>query len=429
MIMGYFSKKGKGEFIRKFKKRILTLILLIAVLSLAGSVQASAAGTVNVVTSAKKVSKGKWIKTSAGKKYRYSGGTYAKNQWLSIGGKIYHFDSNGICEQGWITYNGNSYYAASNGQLYIKKWLTKDGERYYFQANGICVKYKWQTINKKEYFFLKSGKMAKNQMFTYKNKTYYVNKSGQKIKGAWVKKNGKMYYFDKDGVRLQKKWVKYKGDFRYLGADGTIVKNSWVGSYYVDKDGKRLKNCVKDGYYLNASGKKVIKVFDGDYIFVGDSRTVGMEVSKPSANTKYIAKVGEGYNWLKKTGGVTLQYYLKTNPNVKVVLALGVNDLGNINSYISYYKSLIKKYPKTEFYILSVNPVEEKVAPYGTRGYVKNSSIKTFNKKLKASFSSRYVDSYNYMWNKEKGYETTDGLHYTVRVYQDLYDFIIKAIS
>lgn len=403
-------------------------MLMLSILCLSGGVQAAAAETTNVVTSAKKVSKGKWIKTSAGKKYRYSDKTYAKNVWLSIGGKIYRFNSQGICETGWITYKNNSYYAGANGQIYVKKWLSEDGNRYYFQSNGICAKYKWLTISKKEYFFLKSGKQARNQIFTYRSKTYYVNKNGTKIKSAWVKKNGKLYYFDKDGVRLQKKWIKYKGEYHYLGADGTFVKNSWVGNYYVDKNGIRLKNCVKDGYYLNDSGKKVIKVFSGDYIFVGDSRMVGMEMSRSSADTKYIAKVSQGYEWLKSTGGVTLQYYLKANPKVKVVLALGVNDLGNINSYITYYKNLIKKYPKTEFYILSVNPVEENAGKRYS-GYVKNSSIKAFNKKMKNAFSSRYIDAYNYMWKKEKGYETFDGLHYTVKVYQDLYDFIIKEIK
>ena len=53
--------------------------------------------------------------------------------------------------------------------------------------------------------------------------------------------------------------------------------------YYVGANGTRVTNTVKDGYYLNASGKNVIKVFNGDYIFVGDSRMVGMQsaVARP----------------------------------------------------------------------------------------------------------------------------------------------------
>lgn len=400
--------------------------MIFCLLFAAGAMHTAAAETKNVVTSAKKVTKGKWVTTKEGNKYRYSNGSYAKNAWIKINNKVYYLNNKGICETGWFTYKDNSYYASSNGQLYVKKWLTKDGDRYYFQANGVCAKFKWLTIGNKQYFFLKSGKQAKSKMFTYKDKTYFVNKNGTKVKATWVKTGGQMYYFDKAGVRLEKKWIKYKGEYRYLGTDGKIVKKAWVGNYYVNEDGIRLKNCVKDGYYLDSNGKKVIKVFKGKYIFLGDSRMEGMEISKAPADTKYIAKVSQGYDWLKKTGGVTLQYYLKANPKVKVVLALGVNDLGNINSYISYYKNLIKKYPKTEFYILSVNPVEE-YAGKRYSGYVKNSQIKAFNKKLKAAFPSRYIDSYSYMW--ENGYETFDGLHYTVKVYQNLYDFLVKAIQ
>ena len=82
---------------------------------------------------------------------------------------------------------------------------------------------------------------------------------------------------------------------------------------------------------------------------------VGMKRTYSPSNTLYIAKEGMGYSWLKSTGGPTLKNNLKANPNVKVVLALGVNDLGNIQSYISYYRSLIKAFPKTKFYVLSVN--------------------------------------------------------------------------
>ena len=49
------------------------------------------------------------------------------------------------------------------------------------------------------------------------------------------------------------------------------------------------------------------------------------------------------------------------------MLALGVNDLKNVNSYITYYKKLIKEFPKTKFYVLSVNPVNERSADTALR--------------------------------------------------------------
>ena len=184
-----------------------------------------------------------------------------------------------------------------------------------------------------------------------------------------------------------------------------------------------MTNTVKDGYYLNASGKNVIKVFNGDYIFVGDSRMVGMQSAVAPSDTLYIAKSGQGYSWLKSTAGVQLRYYLKTNPNVKVVLALGVNDLKNVNSYIIYYKKLIKEFPKTKFYVLSVNPVNEKIRRYR----IKNSSIESFNKKMYVAFRSRYVNTYRQM--KQEGFGTKDGLHYLEADYQKLYATIISKIQ
>lgn len=310
---------------------------------------------------------------------------------------------------------------------------TSSGTKYRMK-NGKYAKGTWLKVNGKYYYFQKNSLMARNKLLNTGGKTYYVNRSGVRVKSMWLKKNGKTYYFDKTGAAVKKKWVKRGSEYYYLGADGTMVTNRWVGSYYVDSSGKRLKRCIKDGYYLNRYGKKVVKVFNGDYIFVGDSRTVGMQNAIAPKDTLYIAKVGEGYDWLKETGGVKLRYHLTANPDVKVVLGLGVNDLGNINQYISYYKKLIRDFPTTEFYILSVNPVQ---APRLASYYkVRNKDIEKFNKKLYKAFGSRYINTYNYMtkvkykdiWNTKKKGVTRDGLHYTSEVYEDLYRYITRRI-
>lgn len=259
-------------------------------------------------------------------------------------------------------------------------------------------------------------------------KTYYFKANGVRAESTWIKKGGKYYYFGKNGIRAENQWVKRKGKYYYLGANGTIVKKSWVDNnkYYVGANGTRVTNTVKDGYYLNASGKNVIKVFHGNYIFIGDSRMVGMQSAIAQSDTLYIAKNGQGYAWLKSTAGVQLRYYLKSNPDVKVVLALGVNDLRNVNSYISYYKKLIREFPKTKFYVLSVNPVNEKLE--AKRGYkFKNSSIRSFNNKMYVAFRSKFVNTYAQM--KKDGFGTKDGLHYLKADYQKLYATIISKIQ
>lgn len=403
---------------------MLAVVMLCCVLGFCGTAQAATPGS--SVTSAKKVPNGKWVKSGNTKKYRYSDGSYAKNIWLRSGNGVYRMDARGNMKTGMYKVGKATYYSGTNGKVFRKKWLTKDGDKYYFQQDGKMAQYKWLKIGNKYYFFLKSGRLARNQMLTLGGKTYYVNASGVRVKSTWIKKNNKKYYFGSNGVRYQNKWIKSGGKYYYLGSDGAMVTNRWVGDYYVGANGTRLTNCVVDGYYLNSKGKRTVRKFTGDYIFVGDSRTVGVQMSKAPADTKYIAKNGMGYEWLKSTGGQTLQSYLKLNPNVKVVLALGVNDLGNVNSYIKYYKNLMKKYPKTEFYVLSVNPVDEKKE--ASHGYkIKNSTIRSFNRKMYKAFHSSYVNTYDYLI--DRGFETRDGLHYTRAIYRDLYDYIIQKIK
>ena len=109
------------------------------------------------------------------------------------------------------------------------------------------------------------------------------------------------------------------------------------------------------------------------------------------------------------------------------MLAFGVNDLGNIQKYISYYTKLIKKYPKTRFYIDSVNPVDEKTE--ASHGYsVRNAQIVSFNKKMRAGVGkNRFLNTYSYL--TENGFETSDGVHYTLEDYSGLYSYIIGLIK
>lgn len=379
---------------------MLTAVLL-CILCMSETSQVSAAGT-NVVTSAKTVTGGKWV----GKKYRLSNGSYAKSTWLRIDGSIYRFNAKGNRVTGWFTYKNARYYAASTGKVYVKKWLKKNGNYYYF---------------------LSSAQMAKSRMIASGGKYYYVNKSGIRVTSAWITYKGKRYFFDKSGVRLQSTWVKFKGKYYYLGADGVKAVNQWIGDYYVNEKGARLTNCEVDGYYLGADGKKTLIKFTGKYIFVGDSRMLGMKNVIAPADTLYIAKVSAGYSWLESAAGPLLKDYLNLNPDVKVVLALGVNDLGNIQSYIAYYRSLIQQYPATKFYVLSVNPVDEKKA--AQNGYtIKNSQIVAFDKKLRKAFgTSVYINTYKYI--KSRGVDTRDGVHYETQVYIDLYQFITSTIG
>lgn len=392
---------------------------------LAAGLQVSAAAG-DTAASAKVVSGGKWVQTKDGRMYRYSKTSYTKNGWRKIKGKLYCFNQKGICRTGWFTSNGNRYYANAKGRVYTEKWLTQGGSRYYFQTYGACAGNKWLKIGGKQYYFTSDGKMAANQMVKTGGKYYFVDANGVRVKSAWVTKKNKRYFFDNKGVRLQSKWLKYGEQYYYFASNGVMAVSQWVGDYYVGADGARMTNCVVDGYQLDANGKKV-QTGTTSYIFVGDSRMVGMQAACPDQNASYIAKVSMGYDWIVSTADARLRQLLNANPQCTVIFGFGINDLGNISQYIAYYRGMMQSYPDTRFFVMSVNPVNQKKA--ASNGYsVKNSQIKAFNKQLKAAFgSSVYLNTYQYL--KTNGFSSQDGVHYTAATYAALYDYVMRAVQ
>lgn len=423
-------QKRKGDavkILRKIRKTVLLLTIAAAFLLLPAS-QTEAA--TNYITQAKKnkVSTGKFVTNSKGIRYQYKNKKYAANKWHSINGKIYYFGSDSYARTGWFTYKKNTYYADTKGVVYVSRWLTQNGKKYYLKSNGIRAEKTWITKNGKSYYFDTKGVMAVRRQVSSGGKYYYVGSDGVKKVNCWVTVKDKKYFFGKNGVRYQGKWIKYKGKYYYFNKkNGVMATNSWVGDYYVGSDGARKTNCYVGNYYLDSTGKKIKALkFSGKYLIVGDSRTVGMDSAVSSSKAKFIGKVSMGYSWMKSTAGPKVKQYLVGNPDLKVVFAFGINDLGNISKYISYYKSLMKQFPDTKFYFLSVNPVDEKLA--SAKGYtVKNSSIKSFNTKLKSAFGSKYINTYS--WLNKNGFSSVDGIHYTRETYSKLYNYIIKKIG
>ena len=300
------------------------------------------AGTTNMIAYAnsKGTPAGKLFFTVKGVRYKYAGGNYAKNTWIKVGSDYYCFNKNGYALDGWFEYSGNTYYATSKGKIYHQSWHKEGSSKFYLKANGVLAKAQWVVTGGKVYIVDKTGRMITNKYFRVGDKYYYVNKNGQRVENAWVTLNGKKYFFNANGERLSSIWIKYNNRLYYVKADGSMAVNENVGKYHVGKDG------VLDGYRIK-------------YLFVGDSRTVGMKNSLYDSNSAFICKVGEGYNWLVSSADGQVKKYLKEYPSLKVIFNFGVNDLGNVNKYINYYSGLIKAYPKAKIYLLSVNPMVE----------------------------------------------------------------------
>lgn len=160
-------------------------------------------------------------------------------------------------------------------------------------------------------------------------------------------------------------------------------------------------------------------------LFVGDSRTVGMQKAVleaiPEDPCTCIAMEGEGYRWFYNEGIGQLEESLSEDPRQVVVLNLGVNDLEEITNYISIYRALFEAFPQTSFHIMSVNPVDEEQFDGVT-----NEEIEAFNMQIQEAFSSQYLDCFSYL--QKEGYETVDGLHYSEETYLRIHHFAVSSL-
>lgn len=156
---------------------------------------------------------------------------------------------------------------------------------------------------------------------------------------------------------------------------------------------------------------------DSSIIWFGDSRVVGMGMSARTNTDTYIGKVSSGYNWMIGEGMGLLMDAVSTNPESQIVFCFGVNDLGNVDSYIQYFKSFHNSYPNSWFE--TVNPVGDAAA--ASCGYmVRDNMVQSFNSKLKAEIPERCLDTYDTLIST--GFGSGDGVHYDAATYAKIED-------
>ncbi len=171
-------------------------------------------------------------------------------------------------------------------------------------------------------------------------------------------------------------------------------------------------------------------------IFVGDSRTLGMRDAlrrtDRADNDVFVGRVGEGVRWFREDGMDEMSQAIAANPDLPVVLNLGVNDPKEIDDYIVTYWDCVREHPDTKFYILSVNPLDEEflidseTAEEEVLDTVNNLNVAKLNIRLKEEFEDRYLDSASFL--KADGFETVDGLHYTAETYLKIHDFVVDQL-
>ena len=158
-------------------------------------------------------------------------------------------------------------------------------------------------------------------------------------------------------------------------------------------------------------------------IMVGDSRSVGMHDAMVDYEDPflYIAQSGEGYEWFVEDGLPRMEKAIKEHPAWPVVFNLGVNDTSAVMNYITLYQSFAGRYPNTDFYYLSVNPLTKDST------LVVDEQVVVFNQYLKMAFPDTYLDSYSML--KKEGFESADGVHYSDDTYRRIHQFILDELE
>lgn len=195
-------------------------------------------------------------------------------------------------------------------------------------------------------------------------------------------------------------------------------------------------------------------------IFVGDSRTNRMantleQLGDASLTNgiSFIYKEGGGLSWLQSEGYKALLNKVADGSNsilqrkTAVIFNLGVNDLGNTYSYITFMRSIAPTLEKKgcKLFYMSVNPINnEMIKKVGRNTPRKEADIVKFNTAVKSNLCSgsnklyTYIDCYGYLMNNGYGTDRNrngkdegedDGLHYTTKTYKRIYQFCMNEIS
>ena len=166
-------------------------------------------------------------------------------------------------------------------------------------------------------------------------------------------------------------------------------------------------------------------------IWFGDSHTVGLATANHIPSKKTAAKVGAGYQWASTSGYSRIAGLLKKKKAAVIVCGFGVNDIADKNvsakaaakKYVHLYKKIHRRFPKTELYFLSINPVTDKYkSPYISSTQL-NKKIKQFNAYMKKNvhkFDGKYINARAHI----KYGSSADGLHYDTATYTRIYQYV-----
>ena len=172
----------------------------------------------------------------------------------------------------------------------------------------------------------------------------------------------------------------------------------------------------------SSSGSNSTNTNNKQNIFIGDSRTHGMELAIGDENGDiWICDDNTNYEWFSTTAMSKLRSSVVRGKKYNIFINMGVNDLGNQTLYVQKYAEIANSYTNSTVIAVSVNKVDDKRSTYA-----KNSTIEAFNRVLsnKAKHTDRmvYCDTYS-----KVSFEFSDGIHYQPSTYIKIYNAMKKC--
>lgn len=317
---------------------------------------------------------------------------------------------------------------------------------------------KWTSSNKKAVIVDENGWLlpsgmdkavitakANGKKLTCKVKIVKKGRISEQFYGLWKTQNGKKLEFYPGGMSASLETIAQTVTGKNYHITGKISYVESLGKQSICFQVKRDSKSVSVTLTKTLEEPDVIKVYIGEggffdfifkdapktvilrgkekrqkqYIFLGDSRFVGMSQTECGKKDVYIAKVSQGLKWFMEQREKMERY---DSCSSVFIIGFGANDLHNAKRYADYVNGLQLR---GKVYFCTVGPVDEVRGK--NHGYqIKNSQIQNFNKVIE-DHAKNYKVIPMYQKLMESGFSTADGVHYKSSTYSTLYQYLRRS--
>ncbi len=160
------------------------------------------------------------------------------------------------------------------------------------------------------------------------------------------------------------------------------------------------------------------------YIFVGDSRFVGMADYADKEYDVFICEVGVSFSFLKDHIEEISSY---ETHNSAIIIGLGINNLDQASEYIKFLEDEDQNSFTSDIYFLTVNPIDEAFAKENGYSITEDEIIKFNREIINHQGKYRVINTYSVL--TENGYDTGDGIHYKRNTSEFIYMIIKQYFS